>query len=79
MGYQKVKEKQKEYTKKLFDGKTSKSVKNKKDYQKAVKYLENFIKIFKNDLKEIIIDKKEDEDFYICNLVKKCNGYDISF
>ena len=38
-----------------------------------------YLKGIENDLKEIIIDKKEDEDFYICNLVKKCNGYDISF
>lgn len=49
-----------------------------KYYQKEVKQLQDFIKIFKNDLEEIVIDRKEDEDFYICNLVMKYNNYDVS-
>ena len=49
-----------------------------KYYQKEVKQLQDFIKIFKNDLEEIVIDRKEDENFYICNLVMKYNDYNIS-
>lgn len=47
-------------------------------YQKLVKQLQYFIKIFKNDLIEIAIDKKDDGDYYICNLIMKYEDYDIS-
>ena len=37
-------------------------------YEKKVKRLKEFIKIFKSDLTDITIDRKEDGDNYVCNL-----------
>ena len=37
-------------------------------YEKKVKRLKEFIKIFKPDLTDITIDRKEDGDNYVCNL-----------
>ena len=37
-------------------------------YEKKVKRLKEFIKIFKPDLTDISIDRKEDGDNYVCNL-----------
>ena len=37
-------------------------------YEKKVKRLKDFIKIFKPDLTDISIDRKEDGDNYVCNL-----------
>lgn len=37
-------------------------------YEKKVKKLKEFIKIFKPDLTDISIDRKEDGDNYVCNL-----------
>ena len=37
-------------------------------YEKKVKKLKDFIKIFKPDLTDITIDRKEDGDNYVCNL-----------
>ena len=37
-------------------------------YEKKVKKLKDFIKIFKPDLTDISIDRKEDGDNYVCNL-----------
>lgn len=37
-------------------------------YEKKVKRLKEFIKIFKSDLTDIRIDRKEDGDNYVCNL-----------
>lgn len=39
-----------------------------KRYEKKVKRLKEFIKIFKPDLTDISIDRKEDGDNYVCNL-----------
>ena len=39
-----------------------------KRYEKKVKRLKEFIKIFKSDLTDITIDRKEDGDNYVCNL-----------
>lgn len=39
-----------------------------KRYEKKVKKLKEFIKIFKPDLTDITIDRKEDGDNYVCNL-----------
>lgn len=52
----------------------------KKAYEKfeeTVKKLYEFICIFKSDLKEIQIDKKEDEDIFICNLIMVYESYKI--
>ncbi len=38
-------------------------------FQKTVEGLRNFIRIFKPDLQDIEIDKKEDHDDYICSLI----------
>lgn len=46
-------------------------------FEKRVSKLSNFIQIFKADLKEIVINKKEDEDCYICSLVMKYDDYSI--
>ncbi len=47
------------------------------DYKKSVKKLEEFIQIFKSDLKRIDIDRKEDESEYICSLVMVYDSYSI--
>lgn len=39
-----------------------------KYYEKKVKRLKEFIKIFKSDLTDIRIDRKEDGGYYVCNL-----------
>lgn len=46
-------------------------------FEKRVSKLSNFLQIFKGDLKEIVIDRKEDEDSYICSLIMKYDGYSI--
>ena len=47
-------------------------------FEKEAKRLFDFIKIFKADLQGIEIDKKEDEEFYICSLVMKYKNYKIN-
>ena len=39
------------------------------EYEKRIERLYSFISIFKRDLKNIVIDKTEDKDQYICDLV----------
>ena len=39
------------------------------EYEERIKKLYGFISIFKRDLKNIVIDKTEDKDQYICDLV----------
>ena len=52
-----------------FSGGTGVVVKSMyKYYEKKVKRLKEFIKIFKNDLTDIKIDRKEDGDNYVCNM-----------
>lgn len=48
------------------------------DYQKTISKLYEFLHIFKSDLKEIEIDKKNNEDTFICNLVMVYDGYKIN-
>ena len=47
------------------------------EYEKTVGKLFEFLKIFKNDLKSIEIDKKEDRDFYVCSLLMIYDDYKI--
>ena len=46
-------------------------------FESTVAQLYEFIKIFKSDLKNIEIDKKEDGDFWVCNLVMVYDDYRI--
>ena len=46
-------------------------------FERRVSKLSEFILIFKGDLKEIVIDRKEDEDSYICSLVMKYDDYSV--
>ena len=46
-------------------------------YEKKVKKLKDFIKIFKSDLTNIEIDRKEDGDAYSCNLNMVYGDYSI--
>lgn len=48
-----------------------------KNFQTAVQNLYEFIHVFKSDLKGIEIDRKEDYDAYICNLVMIYDSYRI--
>jgi len=47
------------------------------EFENTVAQLYEFIKIFKSDLKNIKIDKKEDGDFWVCNLVMVYDDYRI--
>lgn len=53
------------------------SQKKYKYFQKTIDKLCEFIKIFKSDLQGIEIDKKENGDFYVCNLVMVYDTYKI--
>lgn len=46
-------------------------------FENTVAQLYEFIKIFKSDLQNIEIDKKEDGDFWVCNLVMVYDDYKI--
>lgn len=48
-----------------------------KEFEKTIKNLYEFLHIFKADLKGIEIDKKEDENLYICNLIMVYDTYRI--
>lgn len=48
-----------------------------KRYENKVKKLKEFIKIFKSDLTDIRIDRKEDGDNYVCNLNMVYGDYSI--
>ena len=47
------------------------------EYERSVSKLQEFIQIFKSDLTAIDIDKKEDGDYYICNLNMVYGTYTI--
>ncbi len=47
-------------------------------YKKQVERLYKFIKLFKNDLKNIIIDKRDDGDTYRCELVLDYGKYSVN-
>lgn len=48
------------------------------DYEGTVANLYKFIHIFKSDLKDIEIDRKEDHDAFICSLVMVYDSYKIN-
>ena len=53
-------------------------VKNYEMYEKKIKKLERFIKLFKPDLKRIDIDKRINGDFYECELVMDYGDYKVN-
>ena len=48
-----------------------------KDYKRTVANLCEFLQIFKSDLQDIEIDKREDHDGYVCNLKMVYDSYKI--
>lgn len=48
-----------------------------KDFEKTITKLSEFLRIFKTDLKGIEIDKKENRDVWICDLVMNYETYNI--
>lgn len=48
------------------------------EYEKRIEGLYDFISIFKRDLKSIVIDKTEDKDQYICDLIMQYEDYRFS-
>lgn len=49
-----------------------------KQYQSTIARLYSFLHIFKSDLKKIEIDKKENKDSWVCDLLMVYDGYQIS-
>lgn len=47
------------------------------DFKKSIRQLQEFLQIFKPDLKEIDIDKKENKDILICDLIMNYGDYKI--
>ena len=47
------------------------------NFEKTIKNLYEFLSIFKTDLLDIEIDRKEDKDSYICNLLMIYDSYKI--
>lgn len=47
------------------------------DYTKTVAKLYEFLHVFKSDLQNIEIDKKEDHDIFACNLIMVYDSYKI--
>lgn len=47
------------------------------DFVKTISKLCEFLQIFKADLKNINIDRREDKDRYICNLIMEYESYNI--
>lgn len=48
-----------------------------KEFEKTINKLYEFLYIFKSDLKDIEINKKENDDLFICNLIMVYNNYKI--
>lgn len=48
-----------------------------KDYKRTVANLCEFLQIFKSDLQDIEIDKRENHDGYVCNLIMVYDSYKI--
>lgn len=48
------------------------------EYERRIAGLYGFISIFKRDLKSIVVDKTEDKDQYICDLVMEYENYRFS-
>lgn len=47
-------------------------------YEKTIKRLKDFLQIFKPDLLDIEIDKKEDHDDYVCSLIMVYDSYKVN-
>lgn len=62
----------------LSVGKNIMSKKMYKSFKETTKGLYQFIRIFKPDLKNIEIDRKEDGDSYVCELVMVYDGYKVN-
>lgn len=62
----------------LSVGKNIMSKKMYKSFKETTKGLYQFIRIFKPDLKNIEIDRKEDGDRYVCELVMVYDGYKVN-
>jgi len=52
--------------------------KNYTAYKKKVSNLESFLKVFKKNLKEITIDKRDNGDYYVCELVLDYGEYSVN-
>ena len=48
-----------------------------KEYKMRIKKMENFIRLFKPSLKKIEIEKKQDKEFYDCELIMNYGDYKI--
>lgn len=48
------------------------------NYENNIRKLERFIRLFKPDLKQILIDKTEDKEFFICDLVMDYGTYRVN-
>ena len=48
------------------------------EYEKRIERLYGFISIFKRELKNIVIDKTDDKDYYNCDLVMVYEDYKVS-
>lgn len=62
----------------LSDGKKAVSKKSFIEFLTTVEKLCEFLRIFKPDLKNIEIDRKEDKDLYICELIMVYDDYKIN-
>lgn len=51
---------------------------NYEDFEVKVRKLTRFLQIFKYDLKDIVIDRKETKETYVCNLIMNYNDYNIN-
>ena len=52
-------------------------IKEYDSYKKRIEGLEKFIKLFKPALKGIIVERKEDKDFYICRIIMDYGTYTV--
>ncbi len=66
------------YKKVLELGKTFVTKDNLKDYKESIRQLEEFLKVFKTNLKGIRIDKKPDKEGYWCDLILVYDNYEIN-
>ncbi len=53
-------------------------IKEYKDYEKRISQLEQFVRIFKPSLKKIDIEKRENKDYYECELVLDYGKYRVN-
>ena len=62
----------------LSVGKNTVSKMNYSNFEKRVSRLYEFISIFKRDLKNIVIDKKNDRENYVCDLIMDYGQYKVN-